>query len=130
RFDPRRERCWIAERDGQTVGSVFVIKNAERENVAQLRMLYVEPSARRLGIGRRLVRECTEFARSTGYKSIVLWTNSVLASARRIYEAEGYRLVKEEPHHSFGHDLVGQYWELELRTDGSGPGSRSLRYDG
>jgi len=114
RFDSRRERCWIAERDGETVGSVFVIKNAEREGVAQLRMLYVEPSARGLGIGRRLVRECTEFARRAGYKSIVLWTNSVLVSARRIYEAEGYRLVKEEPHHSFGQDLVGQFWEMEL----------------
>jgi DNA-binding MarR family transcriptional regulator/predicted N-acetyltransferase YhbS len=113
-FDPKRERCWIAEREGETVGCVFVIKNREREGVAQLRMLYVEPSARRLGIGRRLVRECTEFARQTGYRSIVLWTNSVLVSARRIYEAEGYKLVREEPHHSFGHDLVGQYWELEL----------------
>jgi DNA-binding MarR family transcriptional regulator/GNAT superfamily N-acetyltransferase len=113
-YDPRRERCWIAERDGETVGSVFVIKNKEREGVAQLRMLYVEPSARRLGIGSRLVRECTEFARRTGYKSIVLWTNSVLVSARRIYEAEGYKLVKEERHNSFGHDLVGQFWELEL----------------
>jgi len=114
RFDPRRERCWIAERDGETVGCVFVIKHAQREGVAQLRMLYVEPSARGLGIGRRLVRECTEFARRTGYRSIVLWTNSVLVSARRIYEVEGYRLVKEEPHNSFGHDLVGQFWELEL----------------
>jgi GNAT superfamily N-acetyltransferase len=113
-FDPTRERCWIAEREGETVGCVFVIKNREREGVAQLRMLYVEPSARRLGIGRRLVRECTEFARQAGYRSIVLWTNSVLVSARRIYEAEGYKLVKEEPHHSFGHDLVGQYWEMEL----------------
>jgi DNA-binding MarR family transcriptional regulator/GNAT superfamily N-acetyltransferase len=114
RYDPRRERCWIAERDGEIVGSVFVIKHAERAGVAQLRMLYVEPAARRLGIGSRLVRECTEFARQTGYKSIVLWTNSVLVSARRLYEAEGYKLVKEEPHHSFGHDLVGQFWEMEL----------------
>ena len=114
RFDPRRERCWIAERDGEVVGCVFVVKNAQREGVAQLRMLYVEPSARGLGIGRRLVRECTEFARRAGYKAIVLWTNSVLVSARRIYEAEGYQLVKEEPHNSFGHALVGQYWEMEL----------------
>jgi DNA-binding MarR family transcriptional regulator/predicted N-acetyltransferase YhbS len=114
RYDPRRERCWIAERAGETVGCVFVIKNQEREGVAQLRMLYVEPSARGLGIGSRLVRECTEFARQTGYESIVLWTNSVLVSARRIYEAEGYRLVKEEPHNSFGHELVGQFWEKEL----------------
>jgi DNA-binding MarR family transcriptional regulator/GNAT superfamily N-acetyltransferase len=114
RYDPRRERCWIAERDGETVGCVFLIRNKEREGVAQLRMLYVEPSARGLGIGSRLVRECTEFARQIGYKSIVLWTNSVLVSARRIYEAEGYKLVKEEPHNSFGHELVGQFWEMEL----------------
>ena len=114
RFDPKRERCWIAERGGETVGSVFLIKHPERTGVAQLRLLYVERSARGLGIGRRLVHECTQFARQTGYRTITLWTNSVLTSARKIYEAEGYRLVREEPHHSFGHDLVGQTWELEL----------------
>jgi DNA-binding MarR family transcriptional regulator/GNAT superfamily N-acetyltransferase len=114
RFDPRRERCWIAERKGEIVGSVFLIKHPERPGVAQLRLLYVERSARGLGIGRRLVHECTEFARQTGYKTITLWTNSVLTSARKIYEAEGYRLVNEKPHHSFGQDLVGQTWELEL----------------
>jgi DNA-binding MarR family transcriptional regulator/GNAT superfamily N-acetyltransferase len=114
RFDPKRERCWIAERRNEIVGSVFLIKHPERAGVAQLRLLYVEPSARGLGIGRRLVRECTEFARQAGYKAITLWTNSVLTSARKIYEAEGYRLVAEKPHHSFGHDLVGQTWELEL----------------
>jgi DNA-binding MarR family transcriptional regulator/GNAT superfamily N-acetyltransferase len=114
RFDPKRERCWIAEREGEIVGSVFLIKHPERAGVAQLRLLYVERSARGLGIGRRLVHECTQFARQTGYKTITLWTNSVLTSARKIYEAEGYRLVREEPHHSFGHDLVGQTWELEL----------------
>ncbi|MDQ3996360.1 MAG: helix-turn-helix domain-containing GNAT family N-acetyltransferase [Gemmatimonadota bacterium] len=114
RFDPRRERCWIAERDGESVGSVFLIKHPERVGVAQLRLLYVERHARGLGVGRRLVSECTHFARQTGYKAITLWTNSVLTSARKIYEAEGYRLVREEPHHSFGHDLVGQIWELEL----------------
>jgi DNA-binding MarR family transcriptional regulator/GNAT superfamily N-acetyltransferase len=114
RFDPKRERCWIAERNGEIVGSVFLIKHPERAGVAQLRLLYVERSARGLGIGRRLVRECTEFARQTGYKTITLWTNSVLTSARKIYEAEGYRLVSEKPHHSFGHDLVGQTWELAL----------------
>ena len=113
-FDPERERCWIAERDGETVGSVFLIRNPEREGAAKLRMLYVEQSARGLGIGRRLVHECTTFAREVGYRAITLWTNSVLVSARRIYEAEGYRLVREEVHHSFGKDLVGQYWELEL----------------
>jgi DNA-binding MarR family transcriptional regulator/GNAT superfamily N-acetyltransferase len=114
RFDPKRERCWIAERDGEIVGSVFLIKHPERPGVAKLRLLYVERAARGLGIGRRLVHECTEFARRAGYKTITLWTNSVLTSARKIYEAEGYRLVREEPHHSFGHDLVGQTWELEL----------------
>jgi DNA-binding MarR family transcriptional regulator/GNAT superfamily N-acetyltransferase len=114
RFDPKRERCWIAERDGETVGSVFLIRHPERPGIAQLRLLYVEQSARGLGIGGRLVRECTQFARQAGYKMITLWTNSVLTSARKIYEAEGYRLVREEPHHSFGHDLVGQTWELEL----------------
>ena len=114
RFDPRRERCWIAEREGEIVGSVFLIKHPERDGVAQLRMLYVERSARGLGIGRRLVEECTQFARQTGYKTITLWTNSVLTSARKIYEAEGYQLVHEEPHSRFGHGLVGQTWELEL----------------
>jgi DNA-binding MarR family transcriptional regulator/GNAT superfamily N-acetyltransferase len=114
RFDSRRERCWIAERNGEIVGSVFLIRHPERAGVAQLRLLYVERAARGLGIGRRLVRECTEFARQTGYKAITLWTNSVLTSARKIYEAEGYRLVREEPHNSFGHDLVGQTWQLDL----------------
>jgi DNA-binding MarR family transcriptional regulator/GNAT superfamily N-acetyltransferase len=114
RFDPQRERCWIAERDGEIVGSVFLIKHPERVGVAQLRLLYVERTARGLGIGRRLVHECAQFARQTGYRTITLWTNSILTSARKIYEAEGYRLVREEPHHSFGHDLVGQTWELEL----------------
>jgi GNAT superfamily N-acetyltransferase len=113
-FDPKRERCWIAEREGEVVGSVFLITHPEREGVAKLRLLYVERAARGLGIGRRLVSECTQFARQTGYKTITLWTNSVLTSARKIYEAEGYRLVHEAPHHSFGHDLVGQTWELEL----------------
>jgi DNA-binding MarR family transcriptional regulator/GNAT superfamily N-acetyltransferase len=114
RFDATRERCWIAEREGETVGSVFLIRHPEREGVAKLRLLYVEPSARGLGIGARLVRECTAFARATGYHTVSLWTNDVLTSARRLYEAEGYRLVHEEPHHSFGKDLVGQTWELAL----------------
>lgn len=113
-YDPALERCWIAERDGETVGSVFVVKHPERPGVAKLRMLYVEPSARGSGLGRRLVREVTEFAKAAGYHTLTLWTNSVLVSARKIYEAEGYKLVNEEPHTSFGKDLVAQVWELDL----------------
>ena len=113
-LDAKRERCWIAERGGENVGSVFLVRHPEREGVARLRLLLVEPGARGLGIGRRLVQECGRFARQVGYKAITLWTNSVLDSARRIYEAEGYRLVREEAHHSFGADLVGQDWDLTL----------------
>ncbi|MEN8374286.1 MAG: helix-turn-helix domain-containing GNAT family N-acetyltransferase [Gemmatimonadota bacterium] len=113
-FDHKRERCWIAEKAGENVGSVFLVKHPEREGVARLRLLLVDPKARGLGIGARLVHECTRFARQAGYSTITLWTYSVLASARRIYQAEGYELMSEEEDRAFGHDLVSQHWDLAL----------------
>jgi len=111
-FDARWERCWIAEREGAVVGSVFLVRQSDEE--CKLRMLYVDRAARGLGIGSRLVDECIRFARGVGYRRMSLWTNDILVSARRIYEAAGFRLVAEERHHSFGKDLVGQNWELTL----------------
>ena len=111
-YNPEREHCWIAEMDGEIVGSVFVVESSE--TVAKLRLLLVEPKARGLVIGARLVAECIRFARSCGYQKLVLWTNSVLLEARHIYQKTGFTLIAEEAHHSFGHDLVGETWELKL----------------
>lgn len=110
--DAQGQRCWIAEKDGKVVGSVFVVRHTKYQ--AKLRLLYVEPAARGLGIGRRLVDECIRFAQAAGYRKMVLWTNSVLTSARRIYQDAGFKLVEAEPHHSFGKDLVGETWERPL----------------
>jgi len=111
-FDPQRERCWIAECKGKRLGAVFLVKKSGDQ--AQLRLLLVEPAARGLGLGKRLVRECVRFARRCGYRKLVLWTQSELAAARGIYERAGFRLVSTEPHKSFGKSLTGEYWELQL----------------
>lgn len=112
-LDPARERCWIAEKDGENVGTVFLVKKSA--TVAKLRLLLVEPSVRGLGLGQRLVAECVRFARDAGYKKILLWTQSELAAARRIYQGAGFELVQEEKHRSWSRtDLVAETWELKL----------------
>lgn len=112
RNDAVNERAWIAESHGAILGSVYLMK--EDTETARLRLLYVEPQARGLGLGKKLVSECTAFARAAGYKRIVLWTQSTLTAARKLYVNEGYALMKQEPHHSFGKDLVGETWQLDL----------------
>ncbi|CAM3124209.1 bifunctional helix-turn-helix transcriptional regulator/GNAT family N-acetyltransferase [Janthinobacterium lividum] len=111
-FNPARERCWIAEKDGKVIGSVFIVR--QDDTTAKLRLLYVDPCARGLGIGSRLVDECLRFSRQVGYTKMVLWTNSILTGARRIYDKAGFQLVEEETHHSFGKDLVGQVLARDL----------------
>jgi GNAT superfamily N-acetyltransferase len=120
--DEVREAAWIAELDGRRVGCVFCV-TGDAPAVAKLRILLVAPEARGHGVGRRLVDECLQFAETAGYRQVTLWTNDVLTSARRIYEAAGFTLVDQAPHHSFGHDLVGQTWSIDLphRVGTTGP---------
>lgn len=111
-FDPKRERCWIAEREGEIVGSVFLVKKTER--VAQLRLLLVEPSARGMGIGRRLVSETVRFARQAGYRRIILWTQSELLAARHLYKEAGFRITHRKRHHKIKKNLIAETWALKL----------------
>ena len=115
-YDPNRERCWIAEKDGERVGGAFVAKVSD--DIAQLRLLHVESQARGLGIGKRLVEECVRFARQAGYQKMTLWTQSNLHAARHIYKQSGFQVVREQQHHSFGKDLTAETWELNLRQPG------------
>lgn len=122
-YDPARERCWIAERDGIPIGAVMIVRQSDA--VARLRLLHVERSARGLGIGRRLVDECVRFSRAAGYATITLWTQANLLAARRLYEEAGFRCVAKEPHHRFGKDLIAETWELGLFTCPRPPSTRT-----
>jgi DNA-binding MarR family transcriptional regulator/GNAT superfamily N-acetyltransferase len=112
KFDPKSERCWIAEMDGQNVGSAFLVKNTE--TIARVRLLLVDPAARGRGLGTRLTEECIQFARQNGYRTVTLWTHEVLTAARHIYERAGFRLTSSEKRRSFGHDVVSENWDLPL----------------
>jgi DNA-binding MarR family transcriptional regulator/GNAT superfamily N-acetyltransferase len=112
-FDPKYDRCWIAERDDQFLGTIMCVKS-DSPGTAKLRLLLVEETARGIGVGKRLVKECMKFATNAGYKKLSLWTQQNLIAARKLYVAAGFKLVKEEPHHSFGHDLTGEHWEVAL----------------
>jgi DNA-binding MarR family transcriptional regulator/N-acetylglutamate synthase-like GNAT family acetyltransferase len=127
-LDPKRERCWIAECDGEILGCVFLVSKSP--TIAKLRLLLVEPAARGLGLGARLVDECIAFARAAGYRKIVLWTQSELLAARRIYERRGFRRIAEEPHHSFGRDLVAETWELRMQRHTATESTRGKRVRG
>jgi GNAT superfamily N-acetyltransferase len=117
KLDPQRERCWIAEMDGEPVGSVFLVK--ESRTTAKLRLLLIDPKARGVGLGKRLVGECIAFARAKGYRKLVLWTQSNLAAARHIYRSAGFRLVKRQRHREFGYDLTGEFWQIDLSEPAS-----------
>ena len=117
-FDPKRDRCWIAELNGENVGHIFLVKHPTEPSTAKLRLLLVEPSARGLRLGSALVEECVNFASAVGYKKITLWTQSILLAARRIYQKAGFRLVEEQANFKFGKDLVSQTWELDLTEGG------------
>jgi len=111
-FNPQKERCWIAEQNEKILGSIFLVKQSD--SVAKLRMFYIEPEARGMGLGNRLVKDCVEFAKELGYQKIILETASMLLTARHLYQKAGFQLIHEEPRHSFGHDIVVETWELLL----------------
>ncbi len=112
-FDAERERCWIAEMNGENVGCVMLVKD-EQPGVARLRLLLVDPKARGLGLGARLVDESVRFARGVGYTKITLWTHSILSAARHVYERAGFTLTSSEPRHTWGKDVVAEYWDMDL----------------